>query len=112
MQTFSILLEGLKNTSRFRDETRSENSPKKLATPEGNGQLGSNCPNSKAPENSFRVWGLHALGFLDNGIGLRDQPWVIRRQNLARLMELECEDRIGTGPPRARTDVIYVDLGY
>jgi len=57
------------------------------------------------------VWGLHALGFLDNGIGLRDQPWVIRRQNLARLMELECEDRIGTGPPRARTDVIYVDLG-
>ena len=23
-----------------------------------------------------------------------------------------CEDRIGTGPPRARTQVIYVDLGY
>ena len=23
-----------------------------------------------------------------------------------------CEDRIGTGPPRARTEVIYVDLGY
>jgi len=23
-----------------------------------------------------------------------------------------CEDRLGTGPPRARTDVIYVDLGY
>ena len=22
-----------------------------------------------------------------------------------------CEDRIGTGPPRARTEVIYVDLG-
>ena len=22
------------------------------------------------------------------------------------------EDRIGTGPPRARTEVIYVDLGY
>jgi hypothetical protein len=21
----------------------------------------------------------------------------------------ECQDRIGTGPPRARTDVIYVD---
>ena len=23
-----------------------------------------------------------------------------------------CEDRIGAGPPRARTEVIYVDLGY
>ena len=23
-----------------------------------------------------------------------------------------CEDRIGTGPPRARTEVIYEDLGY
>ena len=23
-----------------------------------------------------------------------------------------CEDRIGTGPPQARTEVIYVDLGY
>ena len=23
-----------------------------------------------------------------------------------------CEDRIGKGPPRARTEVIYVDLGY
>ena len=22
------------------------------------------------------------------------------------------EDRIGTGPPRARTEVVYVDLGY
>ena len=22
-----------------------------------------------------------------------------------------CEDRIGTGPPRARTEVIYVDCG-
>ena len=22
-----------------------------------------------------------------------------------------CEDRLGTGPPRARTEVIYVDLG-
>ena len=24
----------------------------------------------------------------------------------------DCEDRIGTGPPRARTEVINVDLGY
>ena len=23
-----------------------------------------------------------------------------------------CEDRIGTGPPRARTEVIHVDLKY
>jgi len=23
-----------------------------------------------------------------------------------------CEDRVGTGPPRARTEVIYVDLGH
>ena len=23
-----------------------------------------------------------------------------------------CEDRIGTGPPLARTEVVYVDLGY
>ena len=23
-----------------------------------------------------------------------------------------CEDRIGTGPPRPRTGVIYADLGY
>jgi hypothetical protein len=23
-----------------------------------------------------------------------------------------CEDRIGTGPPRAKTEVIHVDLGY
>ena len=36
-------------------EIRSKNSPKKLATPEGNSQLGSNCPNSKAPENSLYV---------------------------------------------------------
>ena len=50
--TFPNVLEGVKNTSRFRDETRSKHPPKKLATPEGNSQLGSNCPNSKAPENS------------------------------------------------------------
>ena len=37
-----------------RDETRSKNSPKKLAIPEGNGQLDSNCPNSKAPENLYQ----------------------------------------------------------
>ena len=37
--------------SRFRDETRPKNSPKKLATPQGNSQLGSNWSNSKAPDN-------------------------------------------------------------
>jgi hypothetical protein len=41
--------------ARFRDEIRSKNSLRKLATPEGNSQLGSNCPNSKAPENSARA---------------------------------------------------------
>ena len=34
------------------DESRSKNSPKQLATPEGISQLGPNCLNSKAPENS------------------------------------------------------------
>jgi len=29
----------------------------------------------------------------------------------AWLTGAECEDRIGTGPPRARTEVIYVELG-
>ena len=38
--------------SRFRDETRSKNPPSRLTTPEGNSQLGSNCPNSMASENS------------------------------------------------------------
>jgi len=46
-------LPSLNSASRFRDEIRSKNSPKKLATSEGNSQLGSKCPNSKAPENSF-----------------------------------------------------------
>ena len=48
----------LKNASQFRDERRSKNPPKKRATPEGNSQLSSNRPNTKAPENSFRVWGV------------------------------------------------------
>ena len=36
-------------------QTRSNNSPKKLATPEGNSQLDSNCLNSKAPGNSGKT---------------------------------------------------------
>ena len=36
----------------FRDDTQSQNSPNKLATPDRDSQLGSNFPNSKAPENS------------------------------------------------------------
>jgi len=51
VQIFSNVLEGFEDASRFRDEFRSENLPKKLVTPEGNGQLGSNCPNSKALVN-------------------------------------------------------------
>ena len=34
------------------------------------------------------------------------------RQRDVRVRALGgCEDRIGTGPPRARTEAIYVDLG-
>ena len=55
MQTFSSVPEGFKNALQFRDETRSNNSLKKLATPEGNSQLDSNFPDSKAPENSASV---------------------------------------------------------
>ena len=51
MQTFSSILEGFKNASRFLPETRSKTSPKKLATPEENSKLGSHRPNSRAPEN-------------------------------------------------------------
>ena len=38
----------------LRDKKRSNNSPPKFATLEENSQLGSNCTNSKAPENSGR----------------------------------------------------------
>ena len=41
---------------------------------------------------------------------------VSRHTTTARLSSppsaISFEDRIGTGPPRARTEVIYVDLGY
>jgi len=43
------VLEGSKNASRFRDQTRSQISPKKRATPQGNSQLGSNCSNTENP---------------------------------------------------------------
>ena len=33
------------------------------------------------------------------------------RKVLVKLQKGVCEDRLGTGPPRARTEVIYVDLG-
>ena len=52
VHTFSSILDGLKTVSRFRDETRSRNSPNKLATPKGNGQLGPDCLHTKPPENS------------------------------------------------------------
>jgi len=38
--------------------------------------------------------------------GLRGTPAGITTTLLCRV---SCEDRIGTGPPRARTDVVYVD---
>ena len=53
VQTFSNVLEGFKNASRFRDEIRSKDSLKKLATQEGNSHLGSNCRNSKDPEITY-----------------------------------------------------------
>ena len=49
-QGISKVLEGFINASRFRDATRSKNSPEKLAPPEGNSLLGSNCPNTKSPK--------------------------------------------------------------
>ena len=45
------MLEGIENASNFRNETRSKNSPKKLATPEENSQLDSDCQNPEAPKN-------------------------------------------------------------
>jgi hypothetical protein len=51
----SNTLEGFQNGTRLRDETRSKNSPKKLATPERNSQPGPNCPNAKDSENSFAL---------------------------------------------------------
>ena len=56
------VVKGLENALRLRDKTRSENSPKKLASPEGNSQVGSNCPNSKGSENSLSPLG--PLGWL------------------------------------------------
>ena len=37
---------------------------------------------------------------------------LLNSRDLRTLHTRPCEDRIGTGPPRARTEVIYVDLGY
>ena len=45
----SNVLNDFKDASRFRDETGSKNSPKKLAILEGKSQLGSNLPNSPRP---------------------------------------------------------------
>jgi len=33
-------------------------------------------------------------------------------ENCIKMPGYSCEDRVGTGPPQARTEVIYVDLGY
>ena len=64
----AILNAHFENTSRSRDDTRANDSPTPLETPEGNSQLGSNCPNSKAPENSSVVVPLMADPDIVNAI--------------------------------------------
>jgi hypothetical protein len=47
------------------------------------------------------------------GLNLHPRTEMVFSSWAARLPQLlHCEDRIGTGLPRARTEVIYVDLGY
>ena len=73
----------------------------------------------------FRVSG---FGFQASGFGftaevaksrrasfLASSPGVLRPLRHFSMLcaeEGRCEDRIGTGPPRARTEVIYADLRY
>ena len=40
-----------------------------------------------------------------NGYKLLEEPRIT-------LEGPSCEDRVGTGPPRVRTELVYVDLGY
>ena len=63
------------------------------------------------------------------GLGWVGLDWVRLGAHLGNVLQLagevlalrlefvlegagDCQDRIGMGPPRARTRVIYVDLGY
>ena len=72
--------------------------------------------------SGFRVQGsgcrVQGAGFRVQGSGLRvHQPEEARGRPVNELAmclprQVMCEDRIGTGPPRARTEVIYADLGY
>ena len=68
VKPFLSVLKGFKNASRFRDETRSENSPKKLATPKRNSQLGSTRPKlyplDPAGSSSSQHRPLGPLGFI------------------------------------------------
>jgi len=43
---------------------------------------------------------------------MSEVPLYFAAGGTARLRCEDCEDRTGTGPPLARTEVIYVDLGY
>ena len=64
----------------------------------------------------FRVSGsVFWFQVLISGFGLRSSGfgfWLQVSGFRIRGGDNLCEDRIGTGPPRARTEVIYVDLGY
>jgi len=46
------------------------------------------------------------------GLGHGGVPFDLMQQEVHLPTWHACQDRIGTGPPRARTEVIYVDLGY
>ena len=54
------------------------------------------------------MWELTFAKTISNTLG--DNTWPGGCTSPAA--RLACEDRIGTGPPRARTEVICVDLGY
>jgi len=43
---------------------------------------------------------------------MSEVPLYMTALRARAVLTIPCEDRIGTGPPRARTQVIYVDLGY
>ena len=55
---------------------------------------------------------LICTGYSALKLRMRSADIVGQSEVLACITICHCEDRIGTGPPRARTEVIYVDLGY
>ena len=92
------------------------------------------CPRARALGGSSRrgsqraLGGLSSRGFLQQGKPLETptpEPLPTARRHdllpicsprtppVRQLLDRACcEDRIGTGPPRERAEVIYVDLGY